>query len=367
MGNDLALALALEGRTDAVEPEVRQLVVLAGALAKLPEPEIDLSFADALEARLLTDGLQQTPARPHLQVVRSVFPPTPAEEIVRRAPVVQLPRRRAVVRRSVAAVAAAAMISAFPISAVASSLPGSPGYGVKRMIERAEIRFFGTPAEDAFTRLGFANERVDEAAQLDAMGTDDRRLINETLEDSKREMLAAQELILGNTRDQRTLNRFADEMAAVQRRIESVAPAFPMSSQPAVQNLIDTTLQIQRAMANAMGATPATFPTGVALQSSTGSTSQKSSANWDGRSSSEASKGTTRRAVDETTENEPTGTGKDVSGVRDECAVIGEANGLGSITGSPTRAVCAAGSAAVDSSRPALDNADPVVEAARID
>src|SRR5688572_168716 len=99
MGDQTNLALALEGRVKAA-PANAQLVAIADALAALPDPEIDTNFMLALEARLMTEGLETAPAR-HLQVVTTepafpvpAFPKTAADEVVRIAPVVQMPRRR---------------------------------------------------------------------------------------------------------------------------------------------------------------------------------------------------------------------------------------------------------------------------------
>src|ERR1041384_563708 len=167
MGESMNLALALEGRVKAARG-TSDLVVLADALAALPEPEIDASFARALEARLMTEDFGVAAATRHLHVVKAepAFPTTPADEIVRVAPVVQMPRRNMVVRRSVAAGVAAAMLGAFPLVAAAQSLPGSPFYGLKRGVERMQIAFFGNAVQDGFSYGELAQRRIDEAWQL---------------------------------------------------------------------------------------------------------------------------------------------------------------------------------------------------------
>src|SRR5437899_9078379 len=115
MGEDLNLALALEGAIEAATPEVKGLVTIANALAQLPEPEIDATFAAELEQLLLTDGVTAPVGRPQLTVVKPAVPVAP--EPVRRDTVVRMPSRRFTVRRSLTAAVAAASLAAFPLVA----------------------------------------------------------------------------------------------------------------------------------------------------------------------------------------------------------------------------------------------------------
>src|SRR5919108_3983054 len=100
MGSTLSLALALEGRIKPAR-ENEQLVAIAEALAELPDPQIDRGFMLALEQRILTEEFsEQAPVR-HLEPVPTV---APVAEPIRRAPVVQMPKRRFIIRRSLVAV-----------------------------------------------------------------------------------------------------------------------------------------------------------------------------------------------------------------------------------------------------------------------
>jgi hypothetical protein len=251
MGEQLNLALALEGRVK-VAPANAQLMAIADALAALPDPEIDRNFMLALEARLLTEGLEEAPAR-HLQVVKAepAFPQTPADEIVRRADVIQMPRRRGVVRRSVAAGLAAAMVSAFPLVAAAQSLPGSPFYGLKVRMQHAQIAMFGGAVEDGFSHARLAQQRINEASQL--VQIDARQsLIAATLRAANEELEAAKSLILANTTDSATLVKLSG-MAAESEADIAAMTGMSGGAKTARDSALNTSQAIQDDIAEALG------------------------------------------------------------------------------------------------------------------
>jgi hypothetical protein len=232
---ELALALALDGKLTRLDDETATLVAVVDALRALPEPEIDASFAMALEHRLLTDGLEaETPmpvGRPQLRVVPA-FPATPADDVIRLADnVVTMPTRRFKVRKSVAAMAACFMLGAFPVMAASSALPGSPFYGIKQRLHSAQLALFGGAAQDATWRLGFAAEHVREAEALVALGADDS-LVSGALDLAAYELAKAGETIAGIT-DPEQLARFAEEAAATESLLRKSAPTLVPGSSDA--------------------------------------------------------------------------------------------------------------------------------------
>ncbi|HVL33470.1 MAG TPA: DUF5667 domain-containing protein [Actinomycetota bacterium] len=338
MGEDLALALALEGRLSAARGETVKLVALAGVLAKLPEPEIDASFADALEARLLTDGLPQA-ATPRLQLVS--IPATPADEVVRTAAVITMPRRRMVVRKSVAAFAAAAMLSAFPVAASASSVPGSPFYGLKRGIERIELKMFGTPEEDAFKLAVLANRRIDEASVVH--GADTRE---DLIAEATANLKTGEALILGNVTDPATIARFSHAVRETEQRMEGMSGEASTATQDALDDAIWTTKGIRRALAAAIAGAGITIEpaANVKVQAAQGQPAAPDATapgtkGGSARDDADVRKGA-RKNVNDTTDKDPTGNGKNVRGTTEECRAPGSANGLGFITEPAAGAVC---------------------------
>lgn len=344
MGDQLALELALEGRVTA-RGEAADLVAIAEGLSRLPEPTIDETWASALEARLLNEGLE-TPAvvgRPSLTVVGEQQ--TVETAPVHRAPVVTLPRRRLVVRKSVAAVAAAAALTAFPVAAAASSLPDSPFYGVKRLVERAEIALFGGPVHDAFTHLKHANARLAEAEQMGALGYDDAA-IAEVLADADALVSKANLLVWSNTSDPATLERLAAEARAIEDQATLIATGAVQAR--AVAPVIATTRQIQVDVAERLGfpsasvAIPAVEDvTAPATQGTFTSNSAQGTTSSSQTSGSKGSSSTTTTTRTGTTGTSPNGTAKGISGEESEgCEIPGSGNGLGDLMAPVTKVWC---------------------------
>jgi hypothetical protein len=336
MGEDLNLALALEGRVSA-RGEAAKLVAIADKLATLPDPEIDPKFAAALEARLLGDA-----AQPKLTVVRSI-PETPADEIVRRADVIQMPRRRMVVRRSVVSGVVAASMAAFPLVAAASALPGSPFYGLKKGIERMELAFAGDSVHRGLDYAKFAQERTGELGQLVSMGAD-ADLIAATANEARSDLGKAQDLVIGHTSDRGILARFSSMVRETETDMRAISGEMNAEARADVAGAIRTSQQIQQQVAAALGlpVSPIVLA-GSSAPAATVTTGSGSA--QDGNASSgndgQSSDGTSVRKAAHGADDDPTGTGKALGGASDEgCDVPGSANGLGEVTAPVVRLLC---------------------------
>lgn len=329
MSEETVLTLALEGRIHAASGQTAELVALAGNLALLPDPEIDATWANALEARLIGAEVVQ----PTLHLVE----PAPAPEPL-PTNVVQLPARRFVVRRALAGAVAAAMLSAFPVVAVAGSLPGTPGYGVKRSIERLHIAMFGDEVADGFAYMALAQRRVGEAGEMIALKMRPE-LISLILRDAMLDLNRSSRLVLDNTDDEATLQRFSDQAAETQRRIAALASDAPQASQRALQGALDASIALQADVARllAVETTPGAPVASIrptAPDAASGQTQTQSS-------------GTTVRpqrpsrgigdAVDHTT---PGGTPKEVDEAARTCPVIGQEQGAGDVLAPVSRQAC---------------------------
>lgn len=326
MGEELNVALALEGRSK-VAPANAGLLTIAGALAQLPDPEIDTNFMLALEQRLLTEGLDAEPIR-HLQVVKAepAFPQTPADEVVRVAPVINIARRRGVVRRSLAAGLTAAMVSAFPLVAAAKSLPGSPFYGLKTTLENAQIAMFGGAVDDGFAHLELAQRRIDEAAQLAALGAD-QDLIAETLRSGDEHLKAGKGLILDNTSNPVDLQKLADMAEDAETDIANLE-GVTGGAQQAMQGALRTAKSIQDDVADALGLDLAVPTASVSMPSTdttsaslTGGTTYTTSSDTGSKSTSSGS--STKRNPGDRTKPGDDGDGRNLEGPGGGCEIFG--------------------------------------------
>jgi hypothetical protein len=335
MGESLNLALALEGRAK-VAPENEQLVVIAEAVANLPDPQIDANFMLALEQRLLTEGLEQaTPAR-HLQAVPAQ---TEAPAPVRRAPVVQMPTRRLTVRRSVVAMAAAASLAAFPIAAAASSLPGSPFYGLKLRIERIQLALTGTPVQDAMRHMELADVRVGEAEQLTELGADPA-LIDLPFGLIEGHLRSAAALMFEHTTDDALMRTLSEHAAATEQRLREMRAIA--GGGEAINTAIGTSILIQQQVEGLLGVGEAT----EAISIDTGSTFTGSTITESGMYRQPTSEtmttsdgGRERSAGSEPREEAPDAT-KKLSESAEGCQVPGSSDGLGDWLAPVARLTC---------------------------
>jgi len=345
MGETLNLALSLEGRAKPA-PRNEQMVRIAAMLANLPDPEIDPRFMLALEAKLMAEPVAASVR--HLSVVPA-FPPTPADEVVRRAPVVQMPSRRFVVRRSVAAVAAAAALGAFPVAAAAQSLPGSPFYGLKRSFEKAQIALFGDAVDDGLRYMQQAQRRGDEAEKLGTLGAEPG-LIEHTLAEMQELQRRGSELILANTSDIAVLNKLAEMAAAAEAQLRLAVPVLNAETRGALHDAIAVTTQIQNAVARALGIggsvadievgsvnTSATFQQSSSLSLQPSGTTQARSTESDGDGDRSPAKGQREPGDDP---KDP-GDGKLIDDPEDVgCEIPGSEDGLGDLLAPVARMTC---------------------------
>lgn len=168
------LALALEGTAVPSTEEIRRLTGVAGMLETLPDPDIDPRFAARLEAVLMAEFDAKHPAPQHapmLQLVKPEATPAPVAEPKAQPNVIALPRRRFVVRKAIAGLAAAAMISALPVVAAASSLPGSPFFGIEQFRQNHAISS-ARGAEKAFVMEATARKWIGYSAEMVALNYD---------------------------------------------------------------------------------------------------------------------------------------------------------------------------------------------------
>lgn len=325
MGEEQVLALALEGRIHAAAGQTAELVALAGNLALLPDPEIDASWANALEARLLgADAV----AQPTLRLVEPAPAPQPLPTNVH-----QLPVRRFVVRRALAGAVAAAMLSAFPVVAVAGSLPGTPGYGVKRAIERWHIAMYGDAVADGFAHGRLAQRRVDEASRLIALEASPT-IISITLRDAMLSLNLSSRLVLDNTDDAATLQRLSDMTAETQRRIAALAGDAPASSQDEWQGALDASIELQADVARLLGTTVTPSAPVASVEPAPQSFDPPTRANGN------ASKPNRPRVSDNVPSTGDNGADEAIREVPRSCPVIGQEQGAGDLLAPVSRTAC---------------------------
>ncbi|HEX9695741.1 MAG TPA: DUF5667 domain-containing protein [Actinomycetota bacterium] len=265
----LALAHALDDAALTPSGEIRGLVRLARVLQAVPDPEVDPDFAARLEARLLTEGLDELSVRR----IPATSPPPKAHVSPRRstaasietpiAEVVALPRGRFVVRKAVVGFVAAAMLFALPVVSAGSALPGSPLYGVKMAKEQIELAMARGPVADGFVYLRHAQRRLGEAEQLIATGRD--RLVPSTLRRYDDAIQTGTQLILSATTDPAALARLAAQIRFGTGSLARLLDAASADVTPSVIDAIATADEMSLRVAIALGAAAETVAPGVAV------------------------------------------------------------------------------------------------------
>lgn len=253
LNSELALALALDGKLARLDDETASLVAVVDALRALPEPEIDVTFAMALEQRILTEGLENetvTVGRPKLSIV-PVHAPEPIAEPRVADNVITMPTRRVRMRKGVAAAAACFMLGAFPIAATASALPGSPFYGLKQNVRSAKIALFGDAMQDATWRLGFAGEHIREAEALVAIGAS-QKLVGEALDLAAYEFAKANETVK-SVDDPDALAKFAEDARATEALLEKSGPILVPEASDAFDRAMKAAQDLTAALSTALG------------------------------------------------------------------------------------------------------------------
>lgn len=340
----LALSLRAQG---ASHTEVRNLVGVAQALAVVPDPEIDAAFADALEARLLTEGLELSPevtplrrpvrsARPARRAARPAFRPVETTRSSRTAAVVPLPRRRFVVRKAMAVAIAAAMMLALPVAAGAQALPSSPFYKVKIAMEDVRSFFTGGDLAKGFYELSRAQTRFDEASQLLALG--DAEHAAKTISSMKQHQRKGTQLILGASPSPADLERVEDYMRDLVGQLQDLLPQADSASR---STILDAIRQAEAIADNLAGTTdmrlvnPADVLSKIAVdvQSPSGTTTQSPAGTTPGEDNGGGSNAEPEDPVE--------GGGKKVKdGVDEGCRVPGSANGLGDVVAPLAKVFC---------------------------
>ncbi len=277
----VALARALEYPVAQAPAELRGLVRIARALVAVPDPKIDPGFVARLEARLLSEVIEEAPVR-RLSVISSppAASPAPVASSIQdshpTATVTALPRRRFVVRKAMLAAIAAVLAVALPVVASGSALPGTPLYGIKLRMENLRVSLFGGPITDGFAHLDFAERRLHEVDQLVALDRTD--LIPQTLDRMQQSLELGTGLILRNTTDARILNRLAGVLRKTNGKLSDLfqeAPSTVRSDILAalvsgralsaeVAEALGLSIQASRAAASAAPGTTLGIPAGAA-------------------------------------------------------------------------------------------------------
>lgn len=175
-------AAMLQGELSQAPEEIRPLVAVASALtpATLPQPQV--AFRYQLRNALLAE---------------SAKPTNLAARVADRLGELNTRLRRSL--RVVTATGMAAMLmlgSSAALAASANALPGDALYGLKRLRESAQLAVVSGDAEGV-SLLAFAQERLDEVAELDAIGETDQRLFTTALDEMDRLTTRAAEIIIG--------------------------------------------------------------------------------------------------------------------------------------------------------------------------
>lgn len=330
MGDELALAL--EGRVATASHEVARLVVLAGALAAVPGPEIDPAFASRLEARLMAERIEesQATARPALAPVRAAaVPARPAapELETRRARVIPLPRRRFVVRRSLVAAVAAAMLVALPMVAGANSLPGSPLFPVRQAIERVQLALTFDETAKGFRQIEYAKQYQQDAEQLVGSGASSED-VKAALAEMQRHAREGATRIL-RTSDPRHLTRLASSLRPMVEALANLVPSATKGALPALQAAIQEGKDLIREVVAALGFPPVVASPVTDVAGGTAEVSEAGSATASSASTTDAQTSTATSPTPDSPQG-PTPPGPAPKPARPgDCGIPGRANGLG--------------------------------------
>lgn len=324
METTLNLALALEGSVAPGTDEVRRLTGVADMLESLPDPDIDPRFVARLEAVLMAEfdakhgvstvapeaGLRLVTAQPKVQ-------PTP-ETATRVAPnVIALPRRRLVIRKAIAGMAAAAMISALPIVAAASSLPGSPFFGIEKFRQNHAISA-AHGAEKGFVMEGTARKWIGYGAEMIALEYDANQ-IDRVLQHAGWLQTGAARIISA-TGTAAQVERLRAMLAADAERLDRLRDLAPATALPALVRAIDWANELSDRLATGKVVTlPSTIrPLGTVSTSLDAIVEEGTSGS--GGSTSKNSTGSGQKST--TTSNTDKTIDQNLADVEEECEII---------------------------------------------
>lgn len=337
---DLVLSLRAQGATTA---EARDLVAVAGALALVPDPEIDATFADALEATLMAEFDQQVSTVKQLRPVRpaaagpvAVPSKTQTSKPAAIATVTPLPRRKLVLRKTLAAAIAAVLIMALPVAASANALPSSPLYKGKLAIE--EMRLFFTTGEMAkgFYHLERAKLRGEEMAQEAALGHTEVLVKVAAL--MQAEQRTGMRLILGANPNAAQLAQAADALRDISQQLTTLLPQVPQAVRPPIIATVNMTNDLANRLATSLNGTSVLGLTLPALPEA--ETPEGSSA--PAPSTPDAGSSPSAPTPPEDPGNGDGDTGKKSSDIQapEACQVPGSANGLTDVTAPLAKVFC---------------------------
>lgn len=259
---DLVLSLKAQGAKTA---EARDLVAVAGALALVPDPQIDAAFADELEAVLMAEFDAQHSTVTQLRRARPAAAPAktvktvPTAKPATIATVTQLPRRKMVIRKAMAAAIAAVLMMALPVAASANALPSSPFYKGKLAME--EFRLFLTHGDMAkgFYHLERARIRGEEMSQEAALGH--AAVLVKVAGMMQAEQREGMRLILGANPTAAELAQAASTLRGISQQLTDMLPQVPQ----AARQPIIATVKLANDLANKLSTGLNTDVLGVSL------------------------------------------------------------------------------------------------------
>ncbi|HVL90978.1 MAG TPA: hypothetical protein VM841_12165 [Actinomycetota bacterium] len=266
----LALALALDGAAAPATDEIKRLSGIAGLVDALPDPEIDSRFVARLEATLMAEydakfGTQAESSPAPLRIVKSE-PQSKTEQKAepKAAPnVVAFPRRRMVVRRAVAGMVAAAMLSAMPVVAAASSLPGSPFFGIERWRQNHAISS-AHGAEKAFVSESIARKWIGYGSQMTVLDYDPSDIEAVLFRAGELQTQAADLIARHGTKEQ--IAEMAGMFAQDATQLREILPKAAVSSRAAVEDAIATATGLTRTLVGKLRSLDATFAIPAAVE-----------------------------------------------------------------------------------------------------
>ncbi|HEX9695745.1 MAG TPA: hypothetical protein VGB64_05460 [Actinomycetota bacterium] len=277
----LALALALDGAATPATEEIKRLSGIAGMVDALPNPDIDARFAARLEATLMAEYDAKFGAPAPLRIVKPepVARPTIQK---RTAPnVVAMPQRRLVIRRAVAGLVAAAMLSALPVVAAASSLPGSPFFGIERWRQNHAISS-AHGAEKAFTSERVAQKWIGYGAQMAVLNFDPSDIEAVLFRAGELQTQAAG--LIARFGSKRQIATMAGMFAEDATRLREMLSRTSESARPAVHDAIATATSLTRSLVGSLRTESATVEIPAIAQTIAGD----STASPSGRSGTQA-------------------------------------------------------------------------------
>ena len=245
----LALALALDGTASPATDEIKRLSGIAGLVDALPDPEIDQRFVARLEATLMAEfDAKFGEAAAPLHIVKAE-PKIEANE-ERTAPnVIALPQRRFVVRRALAGMVAAAMLSALPVVAAASSLPGSPFFGVERWRQNHAISSAHGAAK-AFLVEQTARKWIGYGSQMAIVGYDVSDIESVLAHAGRLQTQAA--TLIARVGTPGEIAKMAGMLADDVTRLQGILPQTRVSARPAVHDAIQTASDLTRRLVGSL-------------------------------------------------------------------------------------------------------------------